>query len=181
MRMLSIRGNDFIAHWAYEERIFAHAQPAVKCEQFLHVNPCWAYAERISSLAELRGTNFIAGWVYAEWISSLAEHTRKYLKVEYLGRIEHDFQKSSVIGPWDHKVSVSAKNFKKILCLCTFKGTQDWDFFWFRFWNLYFLYKLCQNIKILQNFFFDQAIIGGDTIFPLSLRLSRIEFSLVWD
>jgi hypothetical protein len=29
--------------------------------------------------------------------------------------------------------------------------------------------------------FFDQAIIGGDTIFPLSLRLSKIEFSLVWD
>ncbi len=37
------------------------------------------------------------------------------------------------------------------------------------------------NIKILQKHFFDQAIIGGDTIFPLSLRLSRIEFSLVWD
>ncbi len=28
--------------------------------------------------------------------------------------------------------------------------------------------------------FFDQATIGGDTIIPLSLRLSRIEFSLVW-
>ena len=37
------------------------------------------------------------------------------------------------------------------------------------------------NIKILQENFFDQAIIGGDTIFPLSLRLSGIEFSLVWD
>ncbi len=29
--------------------------------------------------------------------------------------------------------------------------------------------------------FFDQATIVGDTIIPLSLRLSRIEFSLVWD
>ncbi len=28
-------------------------------------------------------------------------------------------------------------------------------------------------------FFFDQATIGGDTVIPLSLRLSRIEFSLV--
>ncbi len=27
--------------------------------------------------------------------------------------------------------------------------------------------------------FFDQATIGGDTIIPHSLRLSRIEFSLV--
>ncbi len=42
-----------------------------------------------------------------------------------------------------------------------------------------FLYYICQNIKILQKKIFDQAIIGGDTIFPLSLRLSRIEFSLV--
>jgi hypothetical protein len=44
-----------------------------------------------------------------------------------------------------------------------------------------FLYKLGQNIKILPKKFFFQAIIGGDTIFPLSLRLSGIEFSLVWD
>ncbi len=42
-----------------------------------------------------------------------------------------------------------------------------------------FLYKLCENIKILLKKFFDQAIFGGDTIFPLSLRLSGIEFSLV--
>jgi hypothetical protein len=36
-----------------------------------------------------------------------------------------------------------------------------------------------QNIKILQKKNFDQGIIGGDTIFPLSLRLSGIKFSLV--
>ncbi len=72
--MLSIRGNDFIARWAYEEttsshtehtrnKFFAHAQPAVKCE---NVNPCWAYAERISSYTEHMWNKF----------SSLAEHTR---------------------------------------------------------------------------------------------------------
>ncbi len=64
-RMLSIRGTNFIAHWAYEERISAHAQPAVKCEQFLHVQ----------SLLSIRGTNFIAHWAYAERISLHAEHT----------------------------------------------------------------------------------------------------------
>ncbi len=42
-----------------------------------------------------------------ETISSLAEDTRKCMKVEYLGRIEYDFQKSRVTGPWDHKDSVS--------------------------------------------------------------------------
>ncbi len=70
----------------------------------------------------IRGTHFIAGWAYAEWISSLAEYKRKFLKVEYIGRIEYDFQKSRVTGPWDHKVSVSAKkSHTKISCLCTFK------------------------------------------------------------
>jgi hypothetical protein len=61
----------------------------------------------------MRVTNFIAGLAYAEWISSLAEHTRKFLKVEYLGSIEYDFQKSCVTGSWDHKVSVSAKKVQK--------------------------------------------------------------------
>ncbi len=61
-----------------------------------------------------------------------------------------------------------------------FKGTQDWDFFWLWFWNLYYFF--ISYVKIyLQTKFFDQAIIGEDTIFPLSLRLSGIEFSLVWD
>jgi hypothetical protein len=35
------------------------------------------------------------------------------------------------------------------------------------------------RVKDLLKTFFDQATIGGDTIIPLSLRLSRIEFSLV--
>ncbi len=108
-RMLSILGTNFIAHWAYDERISAHAQPAVKCEQFLHVQ----------YMLSIRGTNFDAHWAYAERISSHAEHTRnrfhrmlsmrRNVKVEYLGRIEYDFQKSRVTGPWDHMASVSAK------------------------------------------------------------------------
>ncbi len=43
---------------------------------------------------------------------------RKCLKVEYLGRIEYDFQKSCVTGPWDHKDLVSAKKFKKKFHAC---------------------------------------------------------------
>jgi hypothetical protein len=73
---LSIRGNDFIAPWAYDD--------------------------------------LNAGWAYEGMISSLTEHTRKCLKVEYLDRIEYDFQKFRVTGPWDHKDSVSAKKYKKI-------------------------------------------------------------------
>jgi hypothetical protein len=48
-----------------------------------------------------------------EWILSLAEHMRKCLKVEYLGQIEYDFQKSR-----DHKVSVSAKKIIKKFHAC---------------------------------------------------------------
>ena len=110
--MLSIRGNDFIAHWAYEERISAHAQPAVKWEQFLHVQ----------SMLSIRGTNFIACWAYVEPISSHAEHARKCLKVEYLCQFEYDFFKISCyrpLGPYGF--GFCKKSIKKISCLCTFK------------------------------------------------------------
>jgi hypothetical protein len=53
-----------------------------------------------------------------EPISSHAEHALKCLKVEYLGRIEHNFQKSRVTGPWYHMVSVSAKKVKKKFHAC---------------------------------------------------------------
>ncbi len=51
-------------------------------------------------------------------ILSHPEHTRKCLKVEYLGRIEYDFQKSRVTGSWDHKDSVSAKKYFKKFHAC---------------------------------------------------------------
>ena len=44
---------------------------------------------------------------------SHAEHARKCLKVEYLGQIKYDFQKSCVTGHWDRKVSVSVKKGQK--------------------------------------------------------------------
>jgi hypothetical protein len=79
-RMLSIRRTDFIAQWAYEERIFAHAQPAGNCEQF-YMYPCWAYVERILSHTEhmrngfhrmlrIRGTDFITCWACSEMFKS---------------------------------------------------------------------------------------------------------------
>ncbi len=111
-RMLSIRGTNFIACWAYEVQISMHAQPAVKCEHFYMYNLCWTYAELYRTLS-IRGTNFIACWAYWEPILSHAEHARKCLKVEYLGWMKYDFQKSRVTGPWDHKVSVSAKKVNK--------------------------------------------------------------------
>ncbi len=46
---------------------------------------------------------------------------------------------------------------------------------------VFFRSYLGRNIKVLGKNLFDWAIIGVDTIFPLSLRLRGIEFSLVSD
>jgi hypothetical protein len=104
----------------------------------------------------IRGNDLNAGWAYEEMILSLTEHTRKCLKVKYLGRIEYDFQKSRVTGPWDHKDSVSAKKVrKKNSCLCTvllmkFNLTlikvSSHSFFLYRYWypsdNYFFIVKV---------------------------------------
>jgi hypothetical protein len=64
MHMLSIRGNDFIACWAYREPISLHAASG-KMWTLLHVQ----------SVLSICGMNFIAHWAYGELISSHAEHT----------------------------------------------------------------------------------------------------------
>ncbi len=121
--------------WAYEETILSHAEHTRN--RFHHtlsirgtnfrtcsasgkmwtVFTCTIHAEHTRNefyrTLSICGTNFLACRAYSESISSHAEHARKCLKVEYLGRIEYDFQKSRVTGLWDHKVSVSAKKVKK--------------------------------------------------------------------
>ncbi len=125
--------------WAYAETILSHAEHTRK--RFYHMLSIWGTNFRACSASSkmwtctihaehtrnefyrtlsIWGTDFIACWAYAEPISSHAEHARKCLKVEYLCRMEYDFQKSRVTGPWDHMVSVSAKKVKKMSCLCTF-------------------------------------------------------------
>ncbi len=120
MHMLSIRGNDFIAHWTYEEMISSHTEHTI----FMHAHcsasgKMWTFFT-CTSMLSIRGTNFIAHWAYVEWISSLAEHTRKYLKVEYLSRIEYNFQKSCVQALGTIRFRFLQKSKKKISCLCTF-------------------------------------------------------------
>jgi hypothetical protein len=55
------------------------------------------------------------------------------------------------------------------------KGTQDWSFFWLRFWNL--RYFFVSYVKILRFYKknFDWPIIGGGTIFPRSPRTTKNE------
>ena len=65
---------------------------------------------------------------------------------------------------------------------CVLKVHKIEIFFGFDFEICIFsLFVMSKYWDFTKKKFFDQAIIGGDTIFPLSLRLSGIEFSLVWD
>ncbi len=80
------------------------------------------------------------------------------------------------------KMCLTNVNNLKIISRVSIKGTQDWDFFWLWFWNLYyFLISYVKTLRFYKKKIYDQAIFEGDTIFTLSLRLSGIEFSLVWD
>ncbi len=89
MRMLSIRGNDFIAHWAYEETISSHTEHTPN--EFLHMLSqrkndnsfsMYSYAEHIGKwfyrTLSIRGNDFIAPWAYEEMILSHPEHTGKW-------------------------------------------------------------------------------------------------------
>jgi hypothetical protein len=91
LRMLSIRGNDFIAHWAYEETISSHNEHATNefsrmLNQRKNVNSFYMYinAEQTRKCfyrtLSIRRNDLNAGWEYTQMISSLTEHTRKCLK-----------------------------------------------------------------------------------------------------
>jgi hypothetical protein len=137
-RWLSIRGTKFF--WWGIQKILSHAEHtrnrfhrtliirgmnfracSARCKMWT-VFTCTIHAQHTRNefyrTLSICGTNFIACWAYAAPISSHAEHARKCLKVEYLGRIEYDFQKSRVTGPWDHMVSVSAKKVPKKFHVC---------------------------------------------------------------
>ncbi len=75
MRMLSIRGNDFIACWAYSEPISSHA--SIRGTNFRACSASgkiWTFLH-VQSMLSIHGTNFIAHLAYEELISSHAEHT----------------------------------------------------------------------------------------------------------
>ncbi len=56
------------------------------------------------------------------------------------------------------------------------KGTQDWEFFWLRFWNLhYFFVSYVKILRFYKKKNFVWAIIGGGTIFPRSPRTTQNE------
>jgi hypothetical protein len=105
-RWLSIRGTKFF-WWAIQKFFF----------QNLHFGPISWVPRRFLKISIIYSQNLHFNWVFLSIFRKLrhvyAEHTRKCLKVVYLGRIEYDFQKSRVTGPWDLMVSFSAKKVYK--------------------------------------------------------------------
>ncbi len=76
MRLLSIRGNDFVAHWEYEETISSHTEHALN--EFLRMLSqrknvksfyMYIYAEHTGKwfyrTLSFRGNDINAGWAYA--------------------------------------------------------------------------------------------------------------------
>ncbi len=56
------------------------------------------------------------------------------------------------------------------------KGTQDWEFFWLRFWNLhYFFVSYVKILRFYKKIFLIVPFLGGGTIFPRSPRTTRNE------
>ncbi len=95
-RTLSIRGTNFRACSA--------------SGKMWTVFTCTIHAEHTRNefyrTLSISGANFIACWAYAETISSC-------LKVEYLGRIEYDFQKSCVSALGIIRFQFLQKSYKK--------------------------------------------------------------------
>ncbi len=123
MRMLSIRGNDFIACWASAEPISSDTEN-MRNEFPRMCNPCSAYAEQILSHTEhtrnefhrmlsIRGTDFIACWACAKMFKSLISRPNRIR-----------FSKISCyrpLGPYGYGFCKKVKT--KISCLCTFNKT----------------------------------------------------------
>ena len=75
MHMLSIRGNDFIACWAYANRF--HRMLSIRGTNFRACSASgkmWTFLH-VKYMLSIRGTNFITHWACGELISSHAEHT----------------------------------------------------------------------------------------------------------
>ncbi len=72
---------------------------------------------------------------------------------------------------------VSANDIDKLNNTYTLiKGTQDWEFFWLRFWNLYYFFvSYVKILRFYRKFFFVCDIIGGVTIFPRGPRTTQNE------
>ncbi len=138
MPMLSIRGNKFIAYWAYEETISSHTEHkpnefSLMLSQRKNVNSfyMYSYAEHTGKWFDrtlsIQGNDLNAGWAYEEIISWLTEHSRKCLKLNISAESNMIFKNLVLQALWVIRIRFLQKSNTKISCLCTFKGTVSQD------------------------------------------------------
>ncbi len=104
--------------------------------------PCWLSIRGILTSLQKCETHSSLQWINADWVAPQTESTQKVFL------LTHIFQTPSNL-----------------------KGTQDWDFFWLRFWNLYYFF--ISYVKILRFYkknFWIRPLLG-------EMRF----FRLVWD
>ncbi len=97
----------------------------------------------------------------------------KYSKLHFFNSVDMNRQRSA----WQI-VSAQCPSVNNHLANTTptFKGTQEWEFFWLRFWILYyFIVSYVKILRFCKKKLFDLASIGGGTIFPRSPRTTRNE------
>ncbi len=60
----------------------------------------------------------------------------------------------------------------QISIIYIFKGTQDWEFFWLRFWNLrYFFVSYVKTLRFYQKIFLIRPLLGEVRFFRVVLGL----------
>jgi hypothetical protein len=101
IRTLSIRGTNFRA-------CSASGKMWTVCTQAEHTR------NEFHRTLSIRGTNFIPGWAYAEMFNSWISRPNQI-----------PFSKILCYGPWDHKVSVSAKKVSEQTFYWIFSGQYD--------------------------------------------------------
>jgi hypothetical protein len=120
--MLSIRGNNFIAHWAYKETISSpteHTPNELLCMLSQHSNFDRFYMDIWTHVGHTR-KRFLLCWAYAERISSDAEHARKQFH-RTLSILGNDF-----IACWAYVEMISslAEHTRK-QCHCTWVHSEQ--------------------------------------------------------
>ena len=115
---------------------------------------------RENSFFTVRAITLTVAFINIKWRKTWLEQRRQNFYVTL----------QTKIGP------VSVYNVFKAL-----KGTQNWEFFCLRFWNLhYFFVSYVKILRFYKKKNFDWPVIGGGTIFPRSPRTTQNEKKKFW-
>jgi hypothetical protein len=96
----------------------------------------------------------IREWMFIVYHRCQRQTIKTFLR-EYPRIFEKNWKGPDGILPRAQGKLIHEKNLKlKMLCQTPFKGTQDWEFFWFRIWILYyFIVSYAQILRFCKKLF----------------------------